>query len=59
MNESKNTNMIETTGSLKKAWLVNFNGYSLVSTRRKPLAGIFGSVKYKSVWLLEKKVDVA
>ena len=55
MNEVKNTNVLETSHRLKKVWLVKVNGYTVLSTRRNPHAGMFGSIRYTNVWVLEKK----
>jgi hypothetical protein len=53
-NVSDNDNMLETSDQLKKAWLVNFKGYSLESTRKEPQAGMFGNIRYKKIWILKK-----
>jgi len=46
---------LETSDQLKKNWLVNFRGFTLQTTRREPRAGMFGRIRYKNVWVLDKK----
>ena len=59
MNTAKSINILKTSDRLKKLWLVNVSGYTLISTRRLPQSGMFGNIRYKNVWVLEKKENAA
>ena len=55
MKNARAESKLETSDRLKKLWLVNINGYMVTSTRRTPLSGVFGKIRYKNIWVLEKK----
>lgn len=47
-------NVLCTTSRLKAWWLSLFKGYSIKCVRREPRQASFGSLSYKSVWVLEE-----
>ncbi|MBN4046728.1 hypothetical protein JYT90_00235 [bacterium AH-315-P07] len=48
---------LEIEGQLKKLWLTNFRGYTLLTTRREPQSGMLGRIRYKNVWVLQKNKE--
>ena len=46
---------ITTESPLKRRWLTMFRGYKIALTRRIPKNGMGGSIRYKTLYVLEKK----
>lgn len=46
--------LLEVAFPLKKLWFTHVLGYHVQSTRRTPIAGFTGNIRYKSVWVLEQ-----
>ena len=44
---------LETAHPIKMLWFTRVLGYHLHSTRRTPVAGFTGSIRYKNVWILQ------
>lgn len=50
-----NEDSIKTESPLQRIWLTWFRGYRVKFTRRTPRNGLGGTVRYKTIWVLEKK----
>lgn len=48
---------IQTTSRLRRWWLTFARGYRLTTTRRTPQSGLFGSIYYRTLYILERKED--
>ena len=48
--------IVLTKSLIKAKLLVWFAGYTVICRRHTPKAGSFGSIQYKTVWRLGKKV---
>ena len=46
---------ITTESPLKRTWLITFRGYKVALTRRIPKNGMGGSIRYKTLYVLQKK----
>lgn len=46
---------LETSTPVKKFWLTTFGGYDVTATRRSPMVGLFGRIRYKNVWVLNRR----
>ena len=53
-NNNTPTETLQTSAVLTKIWLTRFRGFHIHSMRRTPTAGLFGRIRYKNQWTLQK-----
>ena len=46
---------ITTESPLQRIWLTLFRGYRVRLTRKLPRTGMGGAIRYKTLWVLEKR----